>query len=99
MLKPCPCCGAEASLRRTVQRVAYQRSRGQTTYRLMQDVMNDPTYKHLSAADRSEVLAQVKSYSNYVAKKEFLSTGWCGWATMTRCWLGWKARCRKALDA
>lgn len=55
------------------ERQAYQRSRGQTTYRLMQDVMNDPTYKHLSAADRSEVLAQVKSYSNYVAKKEFLS--------------------------
>lgn len=55
------------------ERQAYQRSRGQTTYRLMQDVMNDPTYKHLSAADRSEVLAQVKSYSNYVAKKEFFS--------------------------
>ncbi len=55
------------------ERQAYQRSRGQTTYLLMQDVMNDPTYKHLSAADRSEVLAQVKSYSNYVAKKEFLS--------------------------
>jgi len=55
------------------ERQAYQRSRGQTTYRLMQDVMNDSTYKHLSAEDRSEVLAQVKSYSNYVAKKEFLS--------------------------
>lgn len=55
------------------ERQAYQRSRGQTTYRLMQDAMNDPTYKHLSAEDRSEVLAQVKGYSNYVAKKEFLS--------------------------
>lgn len=55
------------------ERQAYQRSRGQTTYRLMQDVMNDPVYKHLSAADRGEVLAQVKGYSNYVAKKEFLS--------------------------
>lgn len=55
------------------ERQAYQRSRGQTTYRLMQDVMNDPTYKHLSAEDRGEVLAQVKGYSNYVAKKEFLS--------------------------
>ena len=55
------------------ERQAYQRSRGQTTYRLMQDVMNDPVYKHLSAEDRGEVLAQVKGYSNYVAKKEFLS--------------------------
>lgn len=55
------------------ERQAYQRSRGQTTYRLMQDVMNDPVYKHLSAEDRGEVLTQVKGYSNYVAKKEFLS--------------------------
>lgn len=55
------------------ERQAYQRSRGQTTYRLMQDVMNDPVYKHLSAEDRGEVLIQVKGYSNYVAKKEFLS--------------------------
>lgn len=55
------------------ERQAYQRSRGQTTYRLMQDAMNDPTYKHLSAEDRGEVLAQAKGYSNYVAKKEFLS--------------------------
>lgn len=55
------------------ERQAYQRSRGQTTYRLMQDAMNDPTYKHLSAEDRGEVLTQVKGYSNYVAKKEFLS--------------------------
>lgn len=55
------------------ERQAYQRSRGQTTYRLMQDVMNDPMYKHLSAEDRGEVLTQVKGYSNYVAKKEFLS--------------------------
>lgn len=55
------------------ERQAYQRSRGQTTYRLMQDVMNDPVYKHLSSEDRGEVLAQVKGYSNYVAKKEFLS--------------------------
>lgn len=55
------------------ERQAYQRSRGQTTYRLMQDVMNDPVYKYLSAEDRGEVLAQVKGYSNYVAKKEFLS--------------------------
>lgn len=39
----------------------------------MQDVMNDPVYKHLSAEDRGEVLIQVKGYSNYVAKKEFLS--------------------------
>lgn len=54
------------------ERQAYQRSRGQTTYRLMQDVMNDPMYKHLSAEDRGEVLTQVKGYSNYVAKKEFL---------------------------
>lgn len=55
------------------ERQAYQRSRGQTTYRLMQDAMNDPVYKHLSAEDRGEVLTQVKGYSNYVAKKEFLS--------------------------
>lgn len=55
------------------ERQAYQRSRGQTTYRLMQDVMNDLVYKHLSAEDRGEVLTQVKGYSNYVAKKEFLS--------------------------
>lgn len=55
------------------ERQAYQRARGQTTYRLMQDVMNDPVYKHLSAEDRGEVLTQVKGYSNYVAKKEFLS--------------------------
>ena len=55
------------------ERQTYQRSRGQTTYRLMQDVMNDPMYKHLSAEDRGEVLTQVKGYSNYVAKKEFLS--------------------------
>lgn len=55
------------------ERQAYQRSRGQTTYRLMQDAMNDPTYKHLSVEDRGEVLAQVKGYSNYVAKREFLS--------------------------
>ena len=55
------------------ERKAYQRSRGQTTYRLMQDVMNDPVYKHLSAEDRGEVLTQVKGYSNYVAKKEFLA--------------------------
>lgn len=55
------------------ERQAYQRSRGQTTYRLMQDVMNDPVYKHLSAEDRGEVLTQVKGYSNYVAKREFLS--------------------------
>lgn len=55
------------------ERQTYQRSRGQTTYRLMQDVMNDPVYKHLSAEDRGEVLTQVKGYSNYVAKKEFLS--------------------------
>lgn len=55
------------------ERQAYQRSRGQTTYRLMQDVMNDPMYKHLSAEDRGEVLTQVKGYSNYVAKKEFLA--------------------------
>lgn len=55
------------------ERQAYQRSRGQTTYRLMQDVMNDPVYKHLSAEDRGEVLTQVKGYSNYVAKKEFLA--------------------------
>ena len=55
------------------ERQAYQRSRGQTTYRLMQDVINDPVYKHLSAEDRGEVLTQVKGYSNYVAKKEFLS--------------------------
>lgn len=55
------------------ERQAYQRSRGQTTYRLMQDVMNDPMYKHLSAEDRGEVLTQVKGYSNYVAEKEFLS--------------------------
>ena len=55
------------------ERQAYQRSRGQTTYRLMQDVMNDPVYKHLSAEDRGEVLTQVKGYSNYMAKKEFLS--------------------------
>lgn len=55
------------------ERQAYQRSRGQTTYRLMQDVMNDPVYKRLSAEDRGEVLTQVKGYSNYVAKKEFLS--------------------------
>ena len=55
------------------ERQAYQRSRGQTTYRLMQDVLNDPVYKHLSAEDRGEVLTQVKGYSNYVAKKEFLA--------------------------
>lgn len=56
------------------ERQAYQRSRGRTTYQLMQDVMNDPLYKHLSAEDRGEVLTQVKGYSNYVAKKEFLAS-------------------------
>ena len=55
------------------ERQAYQRSRGQTTYRLMQDVMNDPVYKHLSSEDRGAVLTQVKGYSNYVAKKDFLA--------------------------
>lgn len=55
------------------ERQRYQRTRGTTTYRLMRDSMQDPLYRSLSTEDKSEVLSTIKQYSNYLAKKEFLS--------------------------
>ena len=55
------------------ERQRYQRTRGTTTYRLMRGSMQDPLYRSLSTEDKSEVLSTIKQYSNYLAKKEFLS--------------------------
>ena len=55
------------------ERQRYQHTRGTTTYRLMRDSMQDPLYRSLSTEDKSEVLATIKQYSNYLAKREFLS--------------------------
>ena len=55
------------------ERQRYQHTRGTTTYRLMRDSMQDPLYRSLSTEDKSEVLSTIKQYSNYLAKKEFLS--------------------------
>lgn len=55
------------------ERQRYQRTRGTTTYRLMRDSMQDQLYRSLSTEDKSEVLSTIKQYSNYLAKKEFLS--------------------------
>lgn len=55
------------------ERQRYQHTRGTTTYRLMRDSMQEPLYRSLSTEDKSEVLSTIKQYSNYLAKKEFLS--------------------------
>lgn len=55
------------------ERQRYQHTRGTTTYRLMRGSMQDPLYRSLSTEDKSEVLSTIKQYSNYLAKKEFLS--------------------------
>lgn len=56
------------------ERQQYQKTRGQTTYTLMQQAMADPLYKYAASDEKSEFLTEIKNYANYVAKKEFLGT-------------------------
>ena len=55
------------------ERTQYQRTRGQQTNAIMEDVMGTDWYKAMGATDQADVLNWIGNFSNYIAKKEMLA--------------------------
>ena len=56
------------------QRRTYQKTRGKTSYALMQDVMATQSYADATSVEKSEILQKTKNYANYLAKQEFFAS-------------------------
>lgn len=52
------------------ERFKYQETRGQESFKLYQAMMNDPFYKQATDSEKADMLAEAKSYANYLAVKE-----------------------------
>lgn len=52
---------------------AYQTTRGQTAQRLMESVMGSDAYQNASAEEQADMLADVVSFANDMAKRELLT--------------------------
>lgn len=54
------------------ERTQYQRTRGQNTAKIMEDVMGTDWYKAMDGTAQAEVLNWIGNFSNFIAKKEML---------------------------
>lgn len=54
------------------ERTQYQRTRGQSTAKIMEEVMGTSWYKAMDGTAQAEVLNWIGNFSNFIAKKEML---------------------------